>query len=334
VRYRAKKQHAPDGGTPVVAAKGQRLVFERRPTESRGWIWCMSESGGAGWVPEAWVRIEGEQCFLLRDYNAAELPLAAGEEVTGALRESGWTWVRNARGDCGWVPDDCLEPVEYRDRRYYGRVYHMLFDRALDVGRDAVVELVPEGSSAIDIACGTGDLSFALRRKKGCRVVGVDMSSRMLDFAARYNPFDEVRFLRQDATNLEDFAAQSFDYATVSLLLHELGRQARTQVAREALRVAPRVIVMDWMSPLPRSLEGIVVRLIEWAGRHHFHNFKDYLAGGGIDGVLADLGAPECLGRPASVVHRATLRRACRHIVMIEAPPRESPSASSGGRRG
>ncbi|MFZ1948321.1 MAG: methyltransferase domain-containing protein [bacterium] len=319
MRYRAKKQHTPDCGMPVVAAEGQRLVFERRPTEYRGWIWCRSESGGAGWIPEAWVRIEGEQCTLLRDYNAAELPLAVGEEVTGALRESGWAWVRNARGDCGWVPDDCLEPGEHRDRRYYGWCYHVCFDRALDVGRDAVVDLVPEGSSVIDIGCGTGDLCFALRREKGCRVVGVDMSRRMLDFATRRNPCDEVRFLRQDATNLEDFAAQSFDCATVSLLLHELGRQARAQVLGEALRVAPRVIVADWMSPLPRGLNSISVRFIEWAGRHHFQHFKDYLAGGGIDGVLVDLGAPECLGRPASVVHRATLRRACRHIVVIEA---------------
>jgi len=211
------------------------------------------------------------------------------------------------------------EPSEYRDRRYYGWVYHVLFDRALDVGRDAVVELVREGSSVIDVACGTGDLCFALRRKKRCRVVGVDLSDRMLDFAAKHNPYEDVRFVKQDAADLKDFGPRSFDCATVSLLLHELGRQARAQVAREALRVADRVVVMDWAAPLPRNLEGITVRLIEWAGRHHFRHFKDYLARGGLGGVLEDI------GRPASAIDRATLRRACRHIVVIETP--------SGGRQ-
>ena len=329
--HRAKKVHAVGDARALVARRGDRLSFERKPTEYAGWIWCTAVGGTAaegapayaGWVPEAWVRIEGSTCVLLRDYDAMELPLDVGEDVVINLRESGWAWVRNSRGREGWVPLECLEEVsasgqasgrvgetpEYRDRRYYGRAYHVLFDRALDAGRSAVVKLVPAGASVLDMASGTGDLCFALRREKRCRVVGIDLSPRMLDFATKRNPYDDVSFARRDVTDLEGFASGTFDCATVTLLLHELPREVRARALNEALRVAGRVIVADWSAPLPLSLEGLSVRLIEWAGRHYYHNFKDYLARGGLDGVLKDLG-PQ-----VEVEHREVLRHTCREIV-------------------
>jgi len=213
------------------------------------------------------------------------------------------------RDGSGARPGRAGRKCEYRDRRYYGRAYHVLFDRALDASRSAVVDLVPAGASVLDIACGTGDLCFALRREKRCRVVGIDLSPRMLDFATKRNPYDDVSFARRDATNLESFGPGTFDFATVTLLLHELPRDARVRALNEALRVAHRVIVADWIVPLPLSFEGLSVRLIEWAGRHHYHNFKDYLARGGLDGVLKDL-EPQ-----VEVEHREVLRRTCREIV-------------------
>jgi SAM-dependent methyltransferase len=202
----------------------------------------------------------------------------------------------------------------YRDRRYYGRVYHVLFDRALDAGRSAVVGLVPEGASVLDIACGTGDLCFALRREKRCRVVGIDLSRRMLAFAAGHNPYEDVSFARHDATDLGGFSAGAFECATVTLLLHELPRPARARVLSEALRVAGRVIVADWVAPLPSSPEGVSVRFIEWLGRHHYRSFKDYLARGGIDGILGDL---RDMGPQVTVAHREAPRRTCREIVVL-----------------
>lgn len=39
---------------------------------------------------------------------------------------------------------------------YYGAIYHRLFDPQLSEARQIVVDLIPEGSSVLDIACGTG----------------------------------------------------------------------------------------------------------------------------------------------------------------------------------
>jgi SAM-dependent methyltransferase len=237
----------------------------------------------------------------------------AGGAMQGAGKpRAGGQIVDPAMGDAGGARP--WESAAYRDRRYYGRAYHLLFDRALDASRSAVVDLVPEGASVLDIACGTGDLCFALRREKRCRVVGIDLSQRMLRFAAKRNPYEDVSFAMLDATDLSGFICGAFDCATVTLLLHELPREARTRVLTEALRVARTVIVADWTTPLPSSLEGLSVRFIEWAGRHHYRSFKDYLARGGIDGIIKDLRALE---PQVALAHREVLKSTCREIVAL-----------------
>jgi SAM-dependent methyltransferase len=328
--HRAKKAHAAGDAKALIARRGDRLGFERKPTEYAGWIWCTAEGSAkgappdAGWVPEAWVSIEGGTCVLLRDYDATELPLEVGEEVALISRESGWAWVRNRRGREGWVPIECLEEVSAggrapghserscrRDRRYYGRIYHILFDRKLDAGRSA-------GASVLDVASGTGDLALALRREKNCRVVGIDLSPRMLEFAAKHNPYDDVSFAWQDATDLKDFSSGAFECATMTLLLHELPREARAQAVSEALRVARKVIVADCIAPLPKDPDGLSVRLIEWVGRHHYHDFRDYLARGGLDGVLDDVKRAKS---GVEVGHREVPKGTCREILILSHHP-------------
>ena len=73
------------------------------------------------------------------------------------------------------MPDD-------ESKFVHGRIYHRLFDPPLTECRRVVVDLVAEGSSVLDIACGTGELCFSLCEEKHCRVAGIDLSRRQLDF--------------------------------------------------------------------------------------------------------------------------------------------------------
>ena len=108
MQYRAIKPwtvHYPD---PIRGAAGDRLALGRCDDEYPGWIWATAADGRAGWVPENWLRVEGEQGVLRRNYTAAELPLTVGDIIIGEVELNGWLWATNAAGEQGWVPLDCL----------------------------------------------------------------------------------------------------------------------------------------------------------------------------------------------------------------------------------
>lgn len=108
MHYRAVKPWQPHYPDPIRGAAGDRLALGRRDDEYPGWVWATDDDGRAGWVPEAWLRVDGVIGILLRDYTAAELPLSPGDVVSGDIVESGWLWARNANGREGWAPLDCL----------------------------------------------------------------------------------------------------------------------------------------------------------------------------------------------------------------------------------
>ena len=195
---------------------------------------------------------------------------------------------------------------------FYGPIYHRLFDPPLAAARRVAVDLVAQGSSVLDIGCGTGLLCLALKEQKDCRVVGLDLSLRMLKFARKSKPDPGVMFVHGDATDLSAYADRSFDCATLLMLVHELPRRQQLLVLKEALRVAGRAILIDAAFPLPKNSEGRGIRFVEATfGRDHNPNFKAFLAGGGIGGILNELALP------ISVEHRAVFLRGCREVFVV-----------------
>ncbi len=175
-----------------------------------------------------------------------------------------------------------------------------------------VLDLIPEKSTVLDIASGTGQLCLELREKKKCRVVGIDLSHRMIDFARSRNPYNDVEFIHGDATDLSGIDRGSFDYATVLFLLHEIPRETQIDVLTEALRIAHKVIIVDSHVPLPKNAHGLALRLVEAiGGREHYRQFADYLAAGGIGGILADRQVI------ATVEHRSIFWHGCRQAVVL-----------------
>lgn len=195
---------------------------------------------------------------------------------------------------------------------FYGSLYHRLLDPPLGEARRVAVGLVAEGSSVLDVGCGTGELCFDLQEKKHCRVVGVDLSLRMLEFAREGSRSADIAFRHLDATNLVGIEDHAFDVATILLLVHELPVEERVRVLGEALRVAGSVLLIDAAAPLPWNGGGLGIRAVEYSfGYAHYPHFRDFLARGGIQGLLADCG---CAG---AVVQRELFWRNCREAVVI-----------------
>ncbi len=195
---------------------------------------------------------------------------------------------------------------------YHGWIYHKLLDSHQAEARKLIVDLIPERSSVLDIASGTGQLCFALRAQKHCRVIGIDLSLRMLRFAGKLNCYEDVTFLHQDATDLASFGERTFDYATILIFLHELPRERQVLVLTEALRVGDKTIIVDAGAPLPKNPSGLGVRLVEATlGRDHHSHFCNFLVKGGIMGLLK---IPDF---PITVLQHSVFWQNCRELVMI-----------------
>ena len=131
-----------------------------------------------------------------------------------------------------------------------------------------VVQLarVKAGERAVDLCCGTGDLSFALAAA-GAQTVGLDFSAPMLEVAnGRVAKMataagDAPQFMQGDAQQLP-FPDGSFDVVTVGYGLRNLASWERG--VEEMVRVARpggRVIVLDFGKP-PNAL---------WRGLYFTH---------------------------------------------------------------
>ena len=111
-KYRVIRAHQPDSTNPLIVSKGDRLRCERRQTIWEGWLWCWKPDGPGGWVPEAWVEVEGDTCRMKRGYNAAELLVEPGDYLRPILTQSGWLLAVTRAGVTGWVPLGNVESDE------------------------------------------------------------------------------------------------------------------------------------------------------------------------------------------------------------------------------
>ncbi len=105
-----------------------------------------------------------------------------------------------------------------------------------------------EGTDILNVGCGPGELERQiLREKPGLRVIGVDLSHRMVKLAARRQPEStHARFLVGDGETLP-FGDSSFDMVLSCNMLHHV--RAPMTFLRECLRVLRTegsLIVVDW----------------------------------------------------------------------------------------
>ena len=139
------------------------------------------------------------------------------------------------------------------------------YDRAntvLSFGRDrawrrraADAANLEPGGAALDVACGTGQLTLQLQGRVGARgrTVGLDFSKRMLDIARAAHPL--IEWVEGDATNLP-FEDAAFDAATTAFGLRNLADPAAglTEM-RRVVRGGGHLVVLEFLRP-PGGLVG------------------------------------------------------------------------------
>jgi ubiquinone/menaquinone biosynthesis C-methylase UbiE len=173
--------------------------------------------------------------------------------------------------------------------------YSTIIDPILKDVRTCVVELsgLKAGDRVLDVGCGTGDQVFHYAQK-GAIATGIDQNPNMIELAQRNRKkrgFNQATFRIASATELP-FQDGYFDCASISLALHEMERDERNKAVSEMKRVVKKkgtLIFIDFQVPLPKNSIAYLIRAMEFiAGRENHKCFRDYLAQGGLKGILKE----------------------------------------------
>ena len=145
-----------------------------------------------------------------------------------------------------------------------------LITAVLSYGQDArwkrtliALARVQRGERALDLACGTGDLAFAAAAN-GARVVGLDITHRMLQLAARKSA--TAALVAGDMTSLP-FGPQTFDLVTTGYGLRNVPDldTAIDEIAR-VLRPGGRLLSLDFNRPRPALVRAAYLSYLTVVG--------------------------------------------------------------------
>lgn len=182
----------------------------------------------------------------------------------------------------------------------FSLIYSMVIDPLLRDIRIYTLEFsgIKAGDRVLDVCCGTGDQALHYAQR-GITATGIDLNPNMIKLAEknkRKQGLKNVSFQVADASNLP-FQDNFFDYASISLALHQIERTTRDKVVSEMKRVVKKgstLIFVDFQVPLPKNPYRYLIKTIEFiAGWEHFRNSEDYIAQGGLDEILRKNKLPE-----------------------------------------
>jgi demethylmenaquinone methyltransferase/2-methoxy-6-polyprenyl-1,4-benzoquinol methylase len=126
------------------------------------------------------------------------------------------------------------------------------------------------GEEILDICSGTGTLTSLIAERVGNkgRVVGIDLSSKMIEIARKKAKSSATSFQNANSERLP-FPEGMFDKVFVSFGLHEMPEDARRNTLREVyrtLKLGGSLFVLDYslpQNPLARFAVKVLVRLLE-----------------------------------------------------------------------
>jgi ubiquinone/menaquinone biosynthesis C-methylase UbiE len=128
---------------------------------------------------------------------------------------------------------------------------------------------IEPGCDVLDLGCGTGTLTFAVKRHQNdAHVVGLDGDPAILEIARRKQRQHRLDVEFTDGLSYAlPFAAETFDRALCSLLLHHMPPRSKAKTLveiRRVLRPGGQLHIADWgaaTGPLTRAMFAPVQKL-------------------------------------------------------------------------
>ncbi|MEP6916512.1 MAG: ubiquinone/menaquinone biosynthesis methyltransferase [Acidobacteriota bacterium] len=172
---------------------------------------------------------------------------------------------------------DALASPETK-RRYVRRLFSTIADRydlitsVLSYGQDRrwkqrLTELAAAGpaTQALDLACGTGDIAFSLARR-GARVVGLDITHRMVQIARGKRGVPAVEFVTGDMMALP-FGDATFDLVTTGYGIRNVPGigQALAEMHR-VLKPGGVLLSLDFNRPVNPAVRAVYLAYLTVVG--------------------------------------------------------------------
>ncbi len=161
--------------------------------------------------------------------------------------------------------------------------------------RQIAIKLFPPqtGNHILEIGCGTG-ANLERYQQAGCHVYGIDLSPSMIEVSR--NKLGGQADLRLGSAAEMPFPNDFFDLSIAMLTLHEMSAKIRKAVIDEMIRVikpegslllvdfhpGPIIFPKGWIS------KSIILFFEISAGREHFRNYRDFIAGKGLPSLLSN----------------------------------------------
>lgn len=172
----------------------------------------------------------------------------------------------------------------------YGWLYDLLINPFLKGARKRVAKYVTSSKSypVIDACCGTGRQCYLLARN-GQLVLGFDLDFKIVSYASF--KYSDLHFICADAYNIP-VRPHSFKSIIFSFSIHDKPAEQHYKMlaqARKLLAPQGKLIFIDFVLPWNffSRLGYLFVYLVEkLAGKEHFHNGRQFLKSGGLEGFL------------------------------------------------
>ncbi|HII36596.1 MAG TPA: class I SAM-dependent methyltransferase [Nitrosopumilaceae archaeon] len=132
-----------------------------------------------------------------------------------------------------------------------------------------IIKKVPNCSSVLDLACGTGILTFQIAKKlPDAKILGVDITESYLEIARKkLKHYQKISFLCQDAEKLN--LGQKFDCITSSYIPKYCNAEALIKMCLNHLNPGGKIILHDFTCPknkIVRSLWNLYFVVLHLAG--------------------------------------------------------------------
>ena len=132
-----------------------------------------------------------------------------------------------------------------------------------------IIKKVPNCSSVLDLACGTGILTFEIAKKlPDAKIVGIDITESYLEIARKkLKPNQKISFLHMDAEKLN--LDQKFDCITSSYIPKYCKDEILIKVCLNHLNPGGKIVLHDFTFPknkLIRSLWNLYFVVLNLGG--------------------------------------------------------------------